>query len=1201
MLKKLLLYQWLFASLIVNLFTTHSFSQDVALNQKPSPDYGLPQPQYILLTEALKQIQTNKGVSFMFDPAVIKTKRVKNVSLTGTVEHQLKVILKPFGLLYKKVDNTHYIIHTEQEKADPALQQSRLSTSSTADLRLLQPQMIDEKTHPLSIVADIGVTGKVTDEKDQSPLPGVSVIIKGTTTGTTTDGEGNYSLTIPDDNAVLVFSFIGYVNQEIAVNTRTKIDVSLVSDVKELSEVVVVGYGTVQRRDLTGAVSSVGTKQLKDIPINSAAEALSGRLAGVQVTTSEGAPGADVQIVIRGGGSITQDNSPLYVVDGIQVQNALANLSPQDIESIDVLKDASATAIYGARGANGVIIITTKGGKQGRTTINYNGSFGFREIMKKLDVMSPYDFIQYQYERTRGSSQDSTNFAKSYGPWDTLGVYRNLPGRDWQEEVFGRKAIMQTHNLNISGGTKQTQYNLSITSNKEQGVMLGSDFDRKILNFRFDHQVSKKVKVGFNTRYNDQHVNGTGTSNPGTSATNRLRHSVQYRPFDLPSTSGLSDEFDLDYALATDGLTNPLLISNAEIKQNSSKLINLNGYFDFKIFNSLTFRSTVGYDNRNVKDEFFYGKITSTARQKSAGMPVVTINTNGSSIINNSNTLTYSALFTKKHDLSLLVGQEIYEERYNALNLETRYLPFDITPEKAFAMLDLGNPPSGAIQPRPTSDQRVSKLLSFFSRASYTFNDKYLATLTFRADGSSKFATKNRFGYFPSASVAWRVSSEEFMKKLPFVSELKLRASYGTSGNNRISDFQYTSTFKATSEYGLGEILVPGLAPTSLPNPDLVWETTVAQNLGLDLSLFTNRLHVTADVYTNKTKNLLVELPIPSTAGYVTQIRNIGRTSNSGVELQLSSTVLEKKNFTWTANFNITFNRNRVEDLGPVASNLYSSGWLGGNELANDYALQVGSPVGLMYGFITDGMYTVDDFSEYNPTTQKYTLKPGVAYDPSNPSIEPGQIKFKDQGGAVDANGNPLITFDADRTVIGNTNPKHFGGLNQQFTFKNFDMSVFVNWKYGNDVYNANNIEFTHGGRLNVNLLASMNDRWRTVNEQGQRVTDLEQLRVLNQHAKIWRPVQNRYYFSDWAVEDGSFLRINNITLGYTLPTKLTQRVKVNKLRFYATVNNLATLTGYSGYDPEVNTRRATPLTPGVDFSAYPRSRAFIFGLNLSL
>ncbi|MCH7408402.1 TonB-dependent receptor [Belliella sp. DSM 111904] len=1037
------------------------------------------------------------------------------------------------------------------------------------------------------------VRGTVTDEGGE-PIPGASVLVKGTSIGVAADIDGRFSIEVPS-NATLIFSFIGMVAREVQVGNQTVIDISLKEDISTLDEYVVVGYASIERRDLTSSVSSVNAKQLADIPINSAAEALAGRLAGVQVTGSEGSPNAEVQIRVRGGGSITQDNSPLYVVDGVQVENALSVLSPQDIESIDVLKDASATAIYGARGANGVVIITTKGGSEMKTTVSYNGFGGVKQLARRLEVMNPYEFVRYQHERSRGSEQERNNFLNTYGNFGDINNYRQVPFVDWQDEIFGRNAIMQTHNVSVAGGTAATKYNLSVTSNTEEGVMLASDFDRKLLNFRFDHKVNEKLSVGFNVRHNSTTVNGAGTASEGSSSTNRLRHAVKYRP--LLMEGGDLTAFDPDYADETNAnslaLINPILLTDAEYRQRKQSVTNFSGSVNYKINDHFSFRTTLGIDFSDIKDYAFNDTITSPARQVGAGQPIASIRRNERMIVNNSNVFSFSTAkmktaFTEKNKFDVLIGHEIFEEEFRIDYLESRFFPIGITAERALGNLSLGTPQI------PTSNQQEAKLVSFFGRVNYAFGDKFLFAATMRADGSSKFAPGRKWGYFPSFSGAYRISDEPFMMSVNnTISDLKIRASYGESGNNRIDNFLYLTQFGPNAFYGFNNQVDVGFSPVSLANENLIWETTVAKNIGLDAGLWGGRIQLSVDAYINNTRDLLVEVPVPSTSGYVVQIQNVGETSNKGIEVQLSGAIINKKDFNWTSSFNISHNVNRVESLGEQSQFLVPSGWAGGN-VPFDYAIQVGKPVGTMWGLVTDGFYQISDF-DYNDGV--YTLRDGVPNNQGITSVvpRPGTIKFQD------LNGDGVVD-DNDRTAIGNATPRFFGGLNQQFTFKNFDASIFLNFVFGNDILNANKLEFSSGYTPNSNLLAIMNDRFTNVNEAGQVVTDPVALAELNADAKIWTPLTSAssFYMHSWAVEDGSFLRINNVTLGYTLPARLLQQYKIQRMRFYATGNNLAIFTKYTGYDPEVNTRRRTPMTPGVDYSAYPRARTFIAGVNIT-
>lgn len=1056
------------------------------------------------------------------------------------------------------------------------------------------------------------VTGQVSDKDTNDPIIGASVIIKGTTQGGQTDASGKFKLNLPTaGNTVLVIRYLGYKSEEVTVSAnQASVSVKLSGNSQQLNEVVAVGFATVKRRDLTGSVSSVTAKQLKDIPVASAGQALAGRLAGVQITQSEGSPDADIRIRVRGGGSITQDNSPLYIIDGVQVENGLNSISPQDIESIDVLKDAASTAIYGARGANGVVIVTTKGGREQRTTVNYNGYVGVSNLANELKVLNPYDFVVYQYERNRFSpSTDSTQFIKDYGrSFDSLSRYKNVPFVDWQKKALGRSALQQQHNISITGGSKSTQFNLSFTNDQHEGTVLNSNYVRNLINFRLDHTATEHFKFGFNARYSNQYVDGAGTSNAGSSSYNNLRNSVKYRPFSVP---GVSDEsIDPSYLDETNqagnnlGVLNPIANSNAQYRKNYQNVTDLNGYINYTFNKYFAFKSTLGVDFNNLKQNAFDDVITFNARINGNGQPIAGTTTSSTNTLDWSNVLTFSnAANNSKHNFNALLGNEFYNLHTESLANQFKLFPIGIDAVSALNQLNLGT----IVPTYPLQTYATSHLLSFFGRANYDYDKKYYASFTLRADGSSKFAPGRQWGYFPSGSLAWRVSDEDFLKDYKTISDIKLRLSYGTSGNNRIADYLYQPSFSANALYGLNESTTSiGFSPSYLFNPLLKWETTESENLGLDFGILNNRIQISLDAYQNTTKNLLINVPVPTSSGYATQLQNVGKTRNKGVEAQINATVIQKKSFGWTANFNISYNNNKVLELAPgQVSYLQNSGW-GVSGQPADFIVKVGSPVGSVYGYVSDGFYQTSDFN-YNAATQTYTLKAGVT-DPSKVigTAQPGLVKYKDM------NGDGVIT-EADKTILGTTNPKITGGLNQSFTFKHFDMSVFLNFQAKAKVLNANAIEFTNGYTSNTNLLAKEADRWRTIDANGNQVQKVtngvvtgvspEQLNAINANAKYPMPVTGSaaFYPTSSAVEDASFIRINNITLGYTFTGNWLKKIKVSKLRVYATGNNLAVITGYSGYDPDVNTRRGTPVTPGVDYAAYPRSRSYLFGVNLSL
>ncbi len=1049
------------------------------------------------------------------------------------------------------------------------------------------------------------IKGRVTDDAG-TPIAGGNVIEKNAKRGTQTDKQGNFSLSVPVAGpVVLVISSVGYVSKTVTA-TGEEVAVMLSKDAITQEDVVVIGYQTIKRKNLLASVSSVSAKDLKDIPVNSAAEALNGRLAGVTATTAEGSPDATIRIRVRGGMSITQDNSPLYIVDGIQVENALNTISPQDIQSIDVLKDASATAIYGARGANGVIVITTKSGKPGKLRVAYNGYVGVKWIPQELKVLTPYDFVVYQSERSRGSNQDSLTFIKNFGTtWDTLAVYKNVDEVDWQHEAFGRTGVMQTHNIAVSGGGKKITYNFGYTFNDDKAIVINSKYQRHLINFRGEYKITNHLAFGVISRLLHQDVYGAGVSDDKGSSYNRLRDAVKYRPFLSPNQT-IEDADPLADPNVGNGLNliNPLQLASMEYRKKTTDAQNVTVYATYKILKNLSFKSTFGYDHNNFIDRQFSDSLTSYAIIQGARKPIAGLDTVTKTTITNSNVLTYSIKdFKNKHDFDFLAGEETYDLRTTTTNELFKSYPLNVSHNNAFTQTSLGTSFTG--YPRLSKSRYTN--ISFFGRINYSYLDRYLFSANVREDGASKFGPGNKWGTFPSLSFAWKIKNEKFMQKVNFINDLKFRAGYGVVGNNRIPDYLYISTFTSngTYYYGLNNQALIAYYSAGLVNANLKWESTINRNFGVDISFLNRRMDLSVDVYNNTSKDLLLNVPIASTYGYPTQLQNIGKTSNKGVELQLGAQIVKKTNFTWNANFNMSFNRNKILALGVNQKSFFAPASWGVSGQPTDYIIRIGDPVGSMWGLVSDGFYGVADF-DYNPATMVYRLKAGVVNDSAiiGP-VGPGSAKFKD------LNGDGIVDVTNDRTIIGNPNPKFTGGLNQQFTYKRWDMSVFVNFSYGNDVYNANKIEFTNGYTANANLLDIMAKRWKVVTETGQTAQWVnginvlgiapDQLAALNANASIWQPLKSAgaFYPSSWAIEDGSFLRINNVTIGYSLPVQSLGKLRMSKLRFYFTANNLAVLTSYSGYDPEVSVK-SSPLTPALDYSAYPKSRSFIVGVNAS-
>ena len=775
---------------------------------------------------------------------------------------------------------------------------------------------------------------------------------------------------------------------------------------------------------------------------------------------------------------------------------------------------------------------------------------------------------------------------------------------NWQDQTFGRTGITQTHIISAMGGTNKFTYNFGYTYNDEKAIVLNSSYKRNILNFKGDYNVTEKLRVGVSARYTDQNVYGAGVSSTLGSAYNRLRNAVKYKPFLSPgqAINGPDQFADPNVGNGLD-LINPIQLANSEYRKKTTDASNVTAYLSYNIIKNLSFRSTFSYNYQSITDRQFSDSLTPYALLQGGKKPIAELDTTNTTTLTNSNVLTYAVTgYKHKHNFSVLVGEESYDLKTTSMSDLFKNYPTFTSPNDAFTKTSLAVPFTG--YPRLGKTRYTN--LSFFSRVNYSFLDRYLFSFNVRADGASKFAPGLQWGYFPAASWGWRVKQEKFMEKVNFISDLKFRGGIGTLGNNRINDYLFLTTFKndGTYYYGINNQAITAYYSSGLVNQNLQWESNLNRNIGMDISLFKNRINLSVDYYNNVSKNLLLNVPIASTYGYSTQLQNVGQTSNKGIEFQLSSTILRKKNFSWSANFNISFNKNTVLQLGQNQASFYPPASWGVSGQPTDYIVKVGSPVGSMYGLVNDGFYKVSDF-DYNTSTQVYTLKAGVVSDAGIiGTVTPGSVKFKD------LNGDGVVDLTNDRKIIGNPTPKYTGGLSQQFMYKRWDMSVFLNFSYGNTVYNANKIEFTNGYTANSNMLAIMSGRWKVVTATGQTAQWInasnqavgippDQLAALNANASIWQPIKSAgaFYPSSWSMEDGSFLRINNISIGYSLPVTSIAGLRMSKLRFYFTANNLAIFTRYTGYDPEVSVA-TSPLTPGLDYSAYPKSRSFIFGIN---
>lgn len=1046
---------------------------------------------------------------------------------------------------------------------------------------------------PLQVaVQQLTVRGTVTDQSG-SPLPGVSVVERGTNNGVATDFDGNYEIRVNNAQSVLVYTYLGFTPVERSVGAGGTVNVSLEESTSLLDEVVVIGYGTTRKSDLTGSVVTVSGEELNNVPVATAAEAMTGRLAGVQIISTEGSPDAEVNIRVRGGGSLTQDSSPLIIVDGFPV-NSLSDITPSDIESITVLKDASSTAIYGSRGANGVVIITTKSGRDGKIAVSVNSFYGMKQIANTIDVLDPADFVAWQYEYAMLRNQtDLSSYENIFGGYTDIDQYNGLVGNNWQKQIYGRTGETHSQDLGIRGGTDKFNYNFNYARFDEKAIQIGSAFLRNNLSLKLNNKVNDKIDLSFTMRYSDTEINGGGANeqNEASSADSRLKHSVGYSPIPLPGVSTTdTDEY------SSSKLIDPFVATADNDRLQLRRNYNMLGSFSWKIFDNLRLRSDLGFDTYSTQDFRFYGRqtyyVNNTPATENQGLPAIFMGDRRDQRFRTANTLDIDLgkYLNDDHRLKVLLGQEYIQFERNEVTEMIHGFPRFFDFDQARKLTTQGTP--------FTVDNFYSpdnKLLSFFGRLNYDLFDRYLFTATFRADGSSKFLDDNRWGYFPSAAFAWKISEEGFLRSAQWLDALKLRLSYGQAGNENIPVGQTVQNFVSDTSAWINGVNSFWAASTIMANPDLKWETTVTRNIGLDFSLWNSRLTGSVEVYRNNTEDLLIRFPVPGT-GYEYQYRNMGENQNQGIEASLNIALLDKADYGLDLSLNFSKNENEITSLGVMDNFTERTNWAS-SEIHNEFLVEVGEPLGLMQGYRHDGRYEVSDFDFVDGA---YVLKTGVA-DASavlGNVPRPGSMKFKD------LDGDGLVT-DADIEVVGRVLPKHTGGFVLSGHVHGFDLSAAFNYSYGNQVYNANKVEFNTANRnsqyRNLSSKMASGKRWTNIDPaSGALVTDPAQLEAMNANTTMWSPFMNNYVFSDWAVEDGSFLRLNTLTLGYSLPDEVVNKIGFTRLRIYTTGYNVALWTKYSGLDPEVSTRRRTPLTPGVDYSPYPRSRQFVLGVNLN-
>lgn len=1082
------------------------------------------------------------------------------------------------------------------------------------------------------------ITGRVLDEMDK-PMQGVSVSLGGGTAAAQTNEQGEFNIVVPSDGKiVLVFSYVGFESQTLQVvgNTATVKLKRVIADAGD--EVVVIGYQTVKRKDLTGAVSSVSGKEVAAVPVANAAQALQGKLPGVNVTTQDGRPDASIAIRVRGGGSISQSNEPLYIVDGFPV-SSISDIPPGQIESIDVLKDASSTAIYGARGANGVIIVTTKSGKSGKVTVTYDGYLQSNQPTKYLETMNAYDYIAYNWGYAKAISNNyATAWEKLWAIGASASAYNNSAGIDHYKSVgannYAREAykasMSQSHNVSLTAGNNLTRVLVALNYIDNDGMKINSWFKRYNASVKLDQKIGQKLDFSLDTRYtNIDEMGNEGTTNGRGSI---LSSAFQFRPI---ATSDVLGELDdtkntqlglYDYVLQD--MFNPVARMRDYFPGSTNRALRANTGLTWRIINGLTARSELGLNSYWNRGKSWSGAIYNNYINAATGEKTFSGNASIASAegwnLRWANTLAYKVQgLGEAHNLDVLAGQEVMNSGSESTTMWGNRYPVSYDAERAFGMMHMYYSGDNIVNHGMSSTIGTpNRLNSYFGRLNYSLLDKYLFTATFRADGSSRFAPTHRWGYFPAAAFAWRLSDEKFLKDVNWINSLKMRLSYGTVGNDGISANLWRMSWTVPNnpaKYSISEVMQNYYEPNStLANGNLKWETTITRNLGIDYSFFKNRLFGSIDIYKNSTKDLLMITPISAISGFTATYDNVGSTSNKGVEVSAGVAIIRKKDFNLNANLNVNVNRGKVDELAPGINGLYKTQWGSSMTQPNtgDYILKEGQPVGLVRGYTYDGWYTTDDFNYANGI---YTLKQGVAdiasgiigtvygttaNKPGGQVAYPGVIKFKD----IDGNG---IINEADVDIIGDMNPKHTGGFNINGNFKNLDFALNFNWSYGNQVYNAEYLAAFYGSkedglyRNRLNYLSTAYRIYDVQNGQLVNVTDPTALNALNADATVFLPYHENPVVSTLGIQDGSFLRLNTVTLGYSLPQQWMSRAGFKNVRVYASVYNALLFTKYQGLDPEVSTNLnqggAQYPTPGLDWGAYPRARSFTFGLNIQL
>jgi TonB-linked SusC/RagA family outer membrane protein len=1034
-------------------------------------------------------------------------------------------------------------------------------------LPLSQATAVSLPTGTLYHPTEVTVQGTVSDDKG-SPLPGATIVLKGVAgVGVTADGDGKFSLTVPDANATLVISSIGFVAQEVSLAGRTTLSIRLVADNKALDEVVVVGYGTQRRSDITGAVGSVKATELVERPVVNVAQGLQGKVAGVDVSLNSGQPGSAPVIRVRGYSSINAGNTPLYVVDGVFWEQGITTLNPNDIESLEVLKDASATAIYGARGSSGVILITTKRGRKG-SQVSYDNYLSVSKIARKLDVLNARDFLAmedlgYQnvqkFDPTGWAAGKYTNrdprlkrqaLANPNDPKRLFDADLNpLYDVDWQNEVT-QTAVAQSHNLAFSGGSDQTTFGLFLNYTNAQGIMRETYQKRYSGRLTVDNQVKDWLKVGATLNYSNIEDK---IGNNFVGGNNIPRMMIEMIPIvPIQYSNGVYGKRQ-DYP-DMEGGDNPVAITREDVNLTRNQVFAGNLYANITFTPSLSFRTVFG---ANISSQFNPSYESNLIQLRAGTQNLAGIGAYDGKSIQWQNYLTYNKTFNQDHALNVVAGVDLQRFQSQGIYTETQGLS-----DNAYGFYNLAAGATPQVQGTfngAANQFDANQFLSFFGRANYTYKDRYILTGTLRSDGASRFGTDYQRGTFPSGAVAWRISQEPFLAGNKTISDMKLRFGYGQTGNSSFANYR-SQALLGTNSYIFNGVRVGGTTLNTLANPELRWERATQYDLGFNLGLWQNRINFEADIYSRTTTDLLLARPVPRTSGYGSIFSNIGSVRNQGLELSLNTVNIQGKDFTWSTTFNVSFLKNRVLALGEAGDDIYP----GPNFLNDTNVLRIGQPVGSLFGVVRAGTWgtaEADQALRYNRL--------------------PGDLKF------VDQNNDGQIN-NSDRVIIGKSIPTGFGTFSNNFRYKGFDLLVDIQFTYGNDVMNL-----THHSAL---------DRTDQANSYTRAYTDA--WTPENQNTMIAQVRPSYVYYDSridsYKVEDGSFIRGRNAVLGYNFSNELVQRLKLSRLRVYVSAQNFFLATKYKGYDPETSTY-GDAFAQGIQFFDYPKARVFTAGLNVTL